>query len=213
MIIMRPQDCKFAKLSDSEWIERLTAIPPDEKAHAYFFNIKCAAFLKYISITLFNNMPISSLTGALYEFLSKDGWHILKLYKQKNGASLSSYLARCAINHFTKQQKREEQLYTIHMDSPDIADELDRFTDEEENNHPPVWQAFNRLNVRDRNILRKLVIEEKSALEAADSIWPYVRSKKDWRELPVIRVQNTISMLKRRALLSLSLELENIGSR
>ncbi|MBO7279852.1 MAG: hypothetical protein J6V00_01680, partial [Bacteroidaceae bacterium] len=99
----------------------------------------------------------------------------------------------------------------ISMEHPDIIKELSLFTQDEETEQPPVWEAFSKLNERDQLILRHIVIEGKSALEAADTIWPYVKSdNKDWRTLSPKRVQDTIAMLKKRALLSLSLELKKL---
>ena len=67
-----------------------------------------------------------------------------------------------------------------------------------------VWQAFDKLKERDRLLLREMVINERSALDVADEIWRFVRSaERDWRKLPVKRVQDTISMMKRRALMNL----------
>lgn len=201
----------FATLSDNEWIDRLTSIPPDEKAIDYFFNIKCAAFINYIAFTLLDNQRPESLIGTLYEFLSDNDWHVIRLFKQKNGASLYSYLARCAVNHFMALKKAKERHKTYHIDSPDIIKELDAITTVEEDKNSFVWQAFNQLNKRDRIILRCLVIDKKSTIEAADEIWPYVKTQnREWKSLPPVRVQNTIAMLKRRALLSLSIKLKEI---
>lgn len=200
---------KYARLSDNEWIELLMTFPPDERAHRYFFDVKCRVFLQYIASTIFGSNDVREIIGDFYQFLSQDDWHVLRLYKNRNSASLGSYLSRCAVHHFMAIKRREQASLGLSMEHPDIIKELSLFTEEEEREEPPVWKAFAQLNERDRTILRLMVIEGKSALDAADSIWPYVKSdNKDWRTLPPKRVQDTIAMLKKRALLSLSLELK-----
>lgn len=201
----------YSRLSDMDLVESLMAIPPIEEVHEYFFNVKCATFLKYISVIIFGGECHKILLGEFYEFLSKDNWKVLRQFNSRNGASLNSYLARCTINYFLAQKKKENKIHTDSIEQIDVIEELNHFTQEEENNMPPVWQAFEKLNERDRTILRLLVIEGKSALEAADDIWGFVKTKnKIWRELPPKRVQDTIAILKRRALLSLSLELKRM---
>ena len=198
----------YSNISDNEWIELLTACPPDERACGYFFNVKCRFFLRYIAQTIFDGDEPASLIGDFYQYLSHNNWHVLRLFSARNGASLGSYLSRCAINYFKAQKVSENKIRPLWIERPDIIAELNNFTQEEECDTPPVWQAYKRLNKRDQDILRLLVINNKSALEAADEIWPQVKSStKDWRLLPVKRVQDTIAMLKRRALLALALEL------
>lgn len=206
---MRPG--KYVQLSDNEWIELLMATPPEESAHRYFFEVKCRTFLQYIASTIFGSDDSREIIGDFYQFLSQDDWHVLRLYKKRNGASLGSYLSRCAVHHFMAIKKREQESRGISMEHPDIIKELSLFTQDEETEQPPVWEAFSKLNERDQLILRHIVIEGKSALEAADTIWAYVKSdNKDWRTLSPKRVQDTIAMLKKRALLSLSLELKKL---
>lgn len=202
---------KYALLDDKEWVEYLMTVPPIQEAHRYFFNVKCKAFLKYISITLFENENTENILGEFYEFLSKDNWKVLRLYSGRNGASLCNYLSHCTINYFMARKKEEDKKRPVSLEQPDIIAELGHFTQEKESAKPPVWHAFKRLNERDRKILRLLVIQNRSTLEAADEIWKYVKTEnKDWRKLPSKRVQDTIAMLKRRALLALSLELRTM---
>lgn len=205
---MQQKRASYAILSDSEWIKILTSFPLDERACNYFFNIKCRTLLKYIANTIFEGEEPESIIGDFYEYLSNNDWHVLRLYSSRNGASLGSYLSRCATNYFRNKKKQEEKNRPLWIERPDIINELNHFVQEEEREQPPVWQAFNKLCKRDRDILQLLVIEGKSAIEIADKIWPQVKSTaKEWRELPVKRVQDTIAMLKRRALLAIAIEL------
>lgn len=208
---MRLERNRYAMLTDGDWVERLTAVPLDQQAHSYFFNVKCSEFLQYISAGIFGNGDIGEIVGEFYELLSKDNWHVLRQYKGLNGASLNSYLSRCAVRHFLAQKKKETRNEVVSIEQPEIIRELNNFTTEDERGNPPVWQAFNRLCERDRIVLHRLVIEGMSTIDAADDIWPYVKSSvRNWRLLPVKRVQDTIAMLKRRALFSLSEELTKL---
>lgn len=210
---MLKKDIDYAQLADSEWVKILTSTPVDEVAHRYFFGTKCRPMLQYIANSLFENKETELLLGEFYILLSQNNWYVIRQFKSLNGASLNSYLTRCSIHHFIKKKKQESPLQhnAIPIETPDICNELNRFTTEEENDNPPVWQAFEQLKERDRIILRYLVIEGKSALEAAEKVWPLIKTtEKDWKKLPVKRVQDTIAILKRRALLALATELQQL---
>ena len=198
----------YSKLSDKELIGKLTARPVDEEAHDYFFNRRCTHFLDYIATNVAGEEGADDILGEFYEFVSQNDWDILHKFRNQNNASLNTYLSTCTLRHFLKKKKKDERESTLSIECEDIADQLELFAADEEDNLPPVWQAFMKLSERDRLLLKILVIDGKSALEAADTIWQYVRTKeKDWRNLPVQRVQNTISMMKHRALFMLMEEL------
>ncbi len=201
----------FELLLDEEWIELLTKEPTDEKAHEYFFYVKCAPMLKYISIQIYNSNDFTELIGEFYVLLSKDDWYVLRKFNSKNNATLNSYLSRCAINHFLwkkKQEKKFIQLYT--EENPDISNMLNSLTNEEYIEMPPVMQAYEKLEPRDKDFIRLLILDGKSSLEAADQLWPYVKSTSNWQDLPVTRVQSTISMIKHRAILRLTTEVNRL---
>lgn len=203
----------FAKLDDKELVEGLTATPVNKKLHEYFFYVKCQKFLNYISTTLYNRCDSRHLMGELYEFLSRDNWSILRNWEKKNGASLYSYIARCSINHFTNKEIAEKKRLGIEFraDAAELIEQLGDFTQEEEHEMPPVWEAFGMLNERDRKILRLLVIEEKSMIEAAPEIWPHIKSKADIESITPKQIQSTIAMVKHRALLALLQKLKEIN--
>ena len=204
---------KFSSLSDQELIERLTATPVDEQLHNYFFTRKCRQFLKYISLNICHCESEKQLWGEFYEFLSKDNWSVIRNWKNRNGATLYSYLAFCATNHFIHKrlaEKKEEQLFvtssqTMYEQMAEVADE------EDEIQAYPVKEAFNMLNLRDQVILRMLVIDGNSALEAAPVIWKYIKNSKPLEEMDPKRVQCTIAMAKHRAQLALLNNLRQIS--
>ena len=202
-------------LTDNEWVELLAKQPADEKAHNYFFKVKCAKLLQYIATTIFNSDNYFELIGEFYVYLSADDWHVLRAFKNKNGASLYSYLSRCAFNLFMMKKKKETQSITLYNDleSHNILTDLNEIADtDEENteNQDYISKAYNKLSQREKDVLRLLVIDGKSGLEAAEHILPYVKSTKDWRNTPAIEIQKQIAIIKHRAILKLQTEFHNL---
>ena len=206
---------KFSSLSDQELIDRLTATPVDEQLHNYFFTKKCRQFLRYISLNICHCESENELWGEFYEFLSKDDWSVVRNWKNKNGATLYSYLAYCTTNHFIHKrlaEKKEEQFFVT--PSPAIYEQMAWVIEEEEEIQTyPVKEAFNMLSLRDQVILRMLVIDGYSALEAAPVIWKYIRNSKPLDKMDPKRVQCTIAMAKHRAQLALLNNLRQISKR
>ena len=194
----------YANITDEEWVEKLMSIPPIQPLHYYFFKVKCASFLKYIAENILKTDCIESILGEFYEFLSRDNWHVLRCYQKKDNASLSTYLSKCTLYYFIKKKKNEDN-NICSLDNKEILEQLNNLaTNEEEITDTRVWQAFAKLCERDRKVLQRLIIEGHTTTEIADEIWPYVKGKeKDWRKLPIKRVQDTIAMMKRRALFNL----------
>ena len=195
----------YAQMSDKELIDGLIAVPANSRLHKFFFQEKCKLFLKYISATLYDEEDGNTLVGELYEFLSNDNWKILRKWEGKNGCSLNSYLASCSMHYFAGRVRAEKKrnVFEAIPSSPDIIEYLDHFTAEEENEMPPVWEAYGMLKERDQVILRLLVIEELDMLAAAREIWPYINSSHAIHEVTQKHLQSTIAMAKHRALLAL----------
>lgn len=195
----------FTKMSDQELVQRLVATPADEKLHSFFFKKKCKNFLNYISKNIYHCESENQLWGELYEFLSKGDWAVVRKWNNRNGATLYSYLACCATNYFINKKvadkKAQEVLFT--QSEQNVYEQFSQFADDEEEEALPVMEAYNMLCDRDRTILRLLVIEEQSALDAAPEIWKYIKCNRSFNEMEPKRVQCTISMAKHRAQLSL----------
>lgn len=203
----------FALLSDEELVERMTAPDVDEKLHEYFFYVKCAPILKYLSKKLYGSCDITILTGELYEFIASNDWAALRKWEKRNEASLFSYIARCATNYFINKEnseKKRQDKETL-TSTPGIIEQISSFTEENEDESLPIWKAYNMLNERDREVLRLLVIEGFQMLTVAKEIWKYVDSKQDISELSPKRIQGTISMIKHRAQLALLENLEKLS--
>lgn len=205
---------KYSSMSDQELIEKLTATPVDEKLHSYFFTKKCRQFLTYISSNIYHCESEKQLWGEFYEFISKDNWAVIRNWKNRNGATLYTYLAYCTTNHFIRkklaEKKEQEQLFV--PSSQNMYEQLAGFIDEEEDVQSyPVREAFNMLSKRDQTILRMLVIDGKSALDAAPVIWEYIKNNKPLEEMDPKRIQCTIAMAKHRAQLALLNNLKQIS--
>ena len=203
----------FALLSDEELVERMTAPDVDEKLHEYFFYVKCAPILKYLSKKLYGSCDITILTGELYEFIASNDWAVIRKWEKRNEASLFSYIARCATNYFINKEnseKKRQDKETL-TSTPGIIEQISSFTEENEDESLPIWKAYDMLNERDREVLRLLVIEGFQMLTGAKELWKYVDSKQDISELSPKRIQGTISMIKHRAQLALLENLEKLS--
>ncbi len=203
----------FALLSDEELVERMTAPDVDEKLHEYFFYVKCAPILKYLSKKLYGSCDITILTGELYEFIASNDWAVIRKWEKRNEASLFSYIARCATNYFINKEnseKKRQDKETL-TSTPGIIEQISSFTEENEDESLPIWKAYDMLNERDREVLRLLVIEGFQMLTVAKELWKYVDSKQDISELSPKRIQGTISMIKHRAQLALLENLEKLS--
>lgn len=210
---MQRNENGYALLCDEELVERITSPTADNKLHKYFFYVKCAPFLKYLSRKLYGSSDITILTGEFYEFIANDDWAVLRKWEKRNDASLYSYIARCATNYFVNKEiaeKKRRDKETLASD-PGIIELLQSFSEETEDESLPVWKAYNMLCERDREVLRLLVIEEFQMLAVAGQLWKYVDSKQDISQLPPKRIQGTISMIKHRAQLALLENLEKLG--
>jgi hypothetical protein len=203
----------YANITDEEWVEKITSVPSIQPLHRYFFKVKCASFLNYIALNVYNDC-MESILGEFYEFISSNDWHVLRNYKKINNASLSTYLSRCSLYYFIKKKKNNKEAAEFYcLDNDEIIKQLEKMTDEEPTSDTRVWKAYSKLNERDRKVIRRLIIEEKKSIDIADEIWPYVNSKeKNWHKLPVKRVQDTIAMMKRRALFELVKEIRLMPS-
>ena len=194
----------YKKMTDRELIERIVAKPVDEAVHNYFFKVQCEPFLRHVAKNILNEDNVSNIWGEFYEFISANDWSVLRNFSGKNNSSLYTYLSNCAVHYFLKVRKKNSRIVCVDMAECDVASLLDSFSADKEEEYSMVWQAFGKLKERDRLLLREMVINERSALDVADEIWRFVRSaERDWRKSPVKRVQDTISMMKRRALMNL----------
>ena len=211
---MQRKTHNYSELSDEELIKQLTSTPQENELVEFFMYRKCRKLLYYISVNFFQSTDIESIFGEFYEFLSDNNWRVLRSLKNKNNCTLNTYLTSCAVNYFAKKANEEKKRISHEFVpcEPEIIEQMNHFTAEEEIEMPPVWEAYKMLGERERTILRLLVIEEKAALVAAPLIWKYIQSQKSLAHATDKNVQSTISMAKGRALSSLVTKLNNLDS-
>ena len=209
--IMQP--IQYDKLTDEEIIERLVKKPTDNKLHEYFLNTKCYNFLSYISQNLYNEDTIYHLTGEFYEFISRNDWYVLRMWRKENNCSLYSYLSRCATNHFTALVKADKKRSEIEFvpATPEFTDYINNLSAEEPERDYSTTKAFKMLKERDQIVLRMMVIEDCDAIKVAPKVWKFINSKEDYRSLPVKKVQNTIASIKHRALIAMQNNIYKLG--
>ena len=206
----------FSLLSDDELVQELVSDETREGLYIYFFKKKCKKMLEYLASSISHDTP-DSLLGEFYEYLSNDDWAVVRKWEKKNGATLTSYLSGCATNYFIGKQNKEKKRQVTEIalstfDYLDYAEESNSGIDEQQDKQM-LWQAYDMLSERDRTILEQLVIEEKSALEAAPFVWKHINSKQDYDALPAKRVQCTLSMAKNRAQAALLNNMQKIIGR
>lgn len=205
----------YSLLSDEELVQELISGETKEGLYVYFFKKKCKKTLDYLAGSICHDNP-DSLLGEFYEFLSSDDWAVVRKWKKRNGATLTSYLSGCATNYFigkqNKEKKRQEtEIALSTFDYLDYAEEDNISFDEQDKQM--LWQAYEMLSERDRAILEQLVIEGKSALEAAPVVWKHINSQQEYDALPAKRVQCTLSMAKNRAQTALLNNMLNLMGR
>ncbi len=208
---------KYDNYSDKQIIETLIKTPVEENFHKYFFYNRCAPILSFVSTSILHTDNKFDIVGEVYEFLSDNDWQILRNFAGKEDATLNTYLSSCIVNHFKTIRKREynRTKAEVRLDIPDIYTELTKRSEEKDESdiRGAAMQAYQLLEKKDQVVIKALVIDKKSALEAADEIWPHVCSDASWQDLPRKRVQDTIAMRKRRATLILNVNLLKILKR
>lgn len=192
----------FTTLTEEDIVNKLITEEANQGLYIYFFNKKCKHILDYITYNICHYEKTELLLGDFYEFISDNDWAVLRNWKKKNGASLTSYLASCSVNYFMRKaaKERKRKDWEISLSTFNYADnDAESFIEDETADNSSVWKAYEMLNERDRAILQQLVIEEKKTLDAAPAVWKYINCTQDYTALPAKRVQCTLSMAKNRA--------------
>jgi hypothetical protein len=101
-----------------------------------------------------------------------------------------------------KENKRNEQEITISDYNLIQNEEFEEGN--EQTDFQKVRIAYDLLNDRDKAIIQLLVIENNKVMDIVPVIWKYINTDINYNELPVTRVQNTISMTKHRAIKALA---------
>jgi len=107
-------------------------------------------------------------------------WHRISLYKALNDCKLISYVSSISCRYFYKLAKKEKK-------NNEIEEELLEYTDyeglllcdqeEEDDDNPNIKrmkQAYQDLPKRDQLVLRYMIIEKKSSIEAYNELEPLI---------------------------------------
>jgi len=172
-----------------------------------------------------------NIAGEFYIFLSDPFdkfagcpcWHRVSLYKGVN-CKLSTYTSNITCRHFCKVANRERICLDKKSEILEYVDyesllQCDRPADEQDDVQlTMVKKAYERLSDRDRDVLRELIIEKKSGLEAFSALEHYIcpkphdglsseELKKSWTQK---QKQDAMSLMKGRALERLQKEFKSV---
>lgn len=165
-----------------------------------------------------------SLMAPYYFFISARDlkWHKLCLFKNKNDASLASYLS-CITSRFFRNEKMKEDNNSINkksisvQENEDVAILLEQREDIDETIDPTLLslalKAKDRLpDERDRKVIELLIMDDTDTLDAFEELSAYIAPKKsppikDWDNK---RKQNAVSLLKLRAKEHLRIEFQKL---
>lgn len=165
-----------------------------------------------------------SLMAPYYFFISARNleWHKLCLFKNKDDASLTSYLS-CITSRFFRREKMKENNNSLNKNSisvqenEDVAILLEQREDIDETIDPTLLslalKAKDRLpDERDRKVIELLIMDDTDTLDAFEELSAYIVPKKsppikDWDNK---RKQNAVSLLKLRAKEHLRIEFQKL---
>ena len=127
------------------------------------------------------------------------------MWKKENNCSLYTYLSTCATHYFTNRVKEEKKRAEIEFvpQTSEFIEYMNNLSNEENEKEKSIWDAFNMLKKRDQIVLRAMVIENYNAIDIAPAIWKYTKCKESYKNLPAKKIQNSIAMVKHRALLAM----------
>ena len=206
---------KFSGYTDEELVEIFLKDTDKTEIIEYFIDKRCTKMLKFIAGQILGDCDYHEILGEFYMFLQEKDWHVLRLYKNKNGAKLGTYLAHCTTNFFLKKKEEQQKMQerNISLDSHSTLSEvsqLEVYDDnciESEEHRKYMYLALEKLDEGDRTLIDLLILKGHRSMDIVDQVWKYIESKEeDWRKLPVKRVQDSIAMKKHRASLRLIYE-------
>lgn len=159
----------------------------DAKAVHYYLKDIGTPIMEYIEHVITKE----NITGEYYIFLSspfdteeeRPLWHRVELYKGLN-SSLSSYTSKITIRHFCYIVNKEKKIQTKsggileYVDYESLLKLKNAAPDsEEEPQIKCVRAAFEMLSERYQNVLRCLIIEKMSAIEAFPILSPFIHPR------------------------------------
>lgn len=132
-------------------------ISGDPKALYQFFFVECRSMLAYIGSNYFGaKYTPEELAGELYEVLSKDEWHKLRIFKGES--SLMTYVTVIATRHFMRKAEREHELMDIDDLSPSALPS-ESFSEDSLYLMKDVHKVLSQMNEIDKFLIQHLLID------------------------------------------------------
>lgn len=132
-------------------------ISGDSKALYRFFFVECRPMLSYIGSNYFGaKYTPEELAGELYEVLSKDDWHKLRMFKGES--SLITYVTVIATRHFMRKVERERELIDID-NLPPSALPSEPLSDDQLYLMKDVYKVLSRMSKIDKFLIQHLLID------------------------------------------------------
>lgn len=212
-----------------EFVRRISLkekCPTSTEAQGYFLGDYSIPFLTVIAADLFH-CGWEDIYGEYYEFISKENhetkipFYKLTLFKGKNDSNLKSYTSTITSRYFSSQKKEEERRskknkivsidegQTIKqdnyggevIDNPWFALLIDKSTSKDATMEISINNALNKLPEREQLIIKLMVMDDASGLEAFEDLAPYLNPSKlplsEWSDK---QKQDAMALLKGRAL-------------
>lgn len=205
-------------IANIELARRVSLNIPD--AVGFYISDLSRSIVEYITYSILHRDAFSEyyiFLSSPYTQNNHPEWKKVASYKGRNNCTLKTYTSNITCRHFCKiaqKEKKESQTHGMLLEFMDYESLIKCDTGEEEFENTTsiaMRQAFLKLNDRDRLILKYLVIEKISALDAFELLDDYINPRPKFNmtssevkaSLSVKQKQDAISLLKGRALLKL----------
>ena len=212
-----------------EFVRRITLREKcrmSDEARGFFLGDYSTPFLTGIAADLFH-CGWEEIYGEYYEFISKENhetkvpFYKLTLFKGKNDSNLKSYTSTITSRYFTNKKKTEDakmkkiRIVSIDdgqnikrdnfggevIDNPWFSLLIDRNSTKDVTMEIKVKNAFQKLPEREQLIIKLMVMDDASGLEAFEDLAPYLNPTKyplsEWSDK---QKQDAMALLKGRAL-------------
>ena len=219
MVLMSFKELKKALRNDSDYAANKElanrVVHNDPEAVHFFLTVLSEPIVKHIE----SNIMKRDVYGDYYIFISAPindesvpQWKKVSLYKGDN-CLLNTYISCIACRHFCKIAQKEKEDNLRNGDMIEYVDyesllEYDYHDEEESETSIRMRKAYNNLSEKDREVLKLLLIENMSGIEAFPILSQYITPKpKDGMTSEQVKEswstkqrQDAMSLLKGRAL-------------
>ena len=226
-------------LVEKEFIRRITQIEEcvqTKEACEYFLDDFSTPILLYISKKVFQHPHWKEIWGEYYEFISKENqetkipYYKLTFYGKFENTTLCKYVATITTRHFVDEKMRDvrsnDKTISIDGSSTYLKDKSGNtvienpwfnllINNEERNIEPSTYQkidyVLSKLPERETRIIKYMVMDNMSGLEAFEELEPYMeeKSKTPTSTWTTKQKQDAMALLKSRALKHINTIIKN----